>query len=92
MSDLQLITWNDFGEGTMIEPTLEFGYKFLGEIQSFAGVSYGTSALEGIYDYYNLKKEYKGDAAAQEKLLQAFYYYISMQEDKARQIINELKK
>jgi hypothetical protein len=26
---IQLITWNDYGEGTMIEPTHEFGYSFL---------------------------------------------------------------
>lgn len=31
---VQLVTWNDYGEGTMIEPTHEFGYKFLEVIQS----------------------------------------------------------
>ncbi len=30
---IQLVTWNDYGEGTMIEPTKEFGYKFLEVIQ-----------------------------------------------------------
>ncbi|MEL6795432.1 MAG: hypothetical protein AAFO89_01275 [Planctomycetota bacterium] len=30
---VQLVTWNDFGEGTMIEPTFEFGYTFLEVIQ-----------------------------------------------------------
>lgn len=30
---VQLITWNDYGEGTMIEPTHEFGYTFLEIIQ-----------------------------------------------------------
>ena len=30
---IQIATWNDFGEGTMIEPTLEFGYQFLSSIQ-----------------------------------------------------------
>lgn len=30
---IQLVTWNDYGEGTMIEPTHEFGYKFLEVIQ-----------------------------------------------------------
>ncbi len=30
---IQLVTWNDYGEGTMIEPTHEFGYKFLEIIQ-----------------------------------------------------------
>ena len=30
---IQLVTWNDYGEGTMIEPTHEFGYMFLEIIQ-----------------------------------------------------------
>jgi hypothetical protein len=30
---VQLVTWNDYGEGTIIEPTHEFGYLFLEIIQ-----------------------------------------------------------
>jgi hypothetical protein len=30
---IQLVTWNDYGEGTMIEPTHQFGYRFLEIIQ-----------------------------------------------------------
>ena len=30
---VQIATWNDFGEGTMIEPTVEFGYRDLQLIQ-----------------------------------------------------------
>jgi hypothetical protein len=32
-SVVQLVTWNDYGEGTMIEPTHEFGYRFLEIVQ-----------------------------------------------------------
>lgn len=88
---LQLITWNDFGEGTMIEPTQEFGYKFLNEIQTFAGVSYNSTVLENILDYYNLRQKYKGVMKPEKQLQQAFYYLISLQTDKAKQIIDELK-
>ena len=31
---VQLVTWNDYGEGTMIEPTHQFGYTFLEAIQA----------------------------------------------------------
>lgn len=31
---VQLVTWNDYGEGTMIEPTHEFGYRFLEIVQA----------------------------------------------------------
>jgi len=30
---VQVVTWNDFGEGTMVEPTAEYGYRDLGIIQ-----------------------------------------------------------
>jgi len=30
---VQLVTWNDYGEGTMIEPTHEFGHAFLEIVQ-----------------------------------------------------------
>jgi hypothetical protein len=30
---VQLITWNDYGEGTIIEPTVEFGYLYLEMLQ-----------------------------------------------------------
>lgn len=88
---LQLITWNDFGEGTMIEPTREFGYKFLNEIQSFSGVSYNSSVLENILEYYNLRQEYKNKSKIEKELLQAFYYYISLQTDKAKEVTDAIK-
>lgn len=88
---LQLITWNDFGEGTMIEPTREFGYKFLNELQFFSGVTYKTSVLEDVYNYYALRLSQKGKADKQKKLDQAFYYFVSLQNDKAKALLNEVK-
>ncbi|HLK16998.1 MAG TPA: glycoside hydrolase family 71/99-like protein [Fimbriimonadaceae bacterium] len=32
---IQLITWNDYGEGTVIEPSVEFGFKALEQTQAF---------------------------------------------------------
>lgn len=31
---VQLVTWNDYGEGTMIEPTEEYGYRYLEIVQA----------------------------------------------------------
>jgi hypothetical protein len=31
---VQLVTWNDYGEGTTIEPTIEYGYQYLEMIQA----------------------------------------------------------
>lgn len=88
---LQLITWNDFGEGTMIEPTVEFGYTFIEKIKTFAGVKNTESVFPEISKMYNLRVQKKGNADTQKKLDQAFNYFVSMQPAKAKQLINEIK-
>jgi hypothetical protein len=91
MDYLQLITWNDFGEGTMIEPTDEFGFSLLEGVQSFSEVNYNVNELEHIYDLFNLRKEYKQNNDAQLYLDQAFFYFVSLQQDKAIHIIDSLQ-
>jgi len=71
-SYLQLITWNDYGEGTMIEPTLDFNFTFLQTIQRYTGVSYTVTELQLIYKWYTLRKKYAGNAAVELKLTQAY--------------------
>ncbi len=90
MKYLQLITWNDFGEGTMIEPTQEFGYIFLESIQRFTGVAYNKSHLEAIYSYFNSKKQSGEDGEKKKQLLQAYYYFISLQSEKAMDQLKEI--
>lgn len=92
MDYLQLITWNDFGEGTMIEPTVEFQYRFLESIQDFTGVDYEKSNLEAIYTYYQLKKQFRDKSKEQKQLTQIFYYLISLQEEKAMKLMEEMVK
>jgi hypothetical protein len=91
MNYLQLITWNDFGEGTMIEPTLEFEYKFLTVNQQFAGVNYSEKELKTIKELYDLRKELKGKKEKNKMLDQAFYYLVSLQYDKAEELIRKVK-
>lgn len=87
---LQLITWNDYGEGTMIEPTAEFEFEFLKRIQQWAGVAYDTTELKCIYEQYLLYKDYAGIMDIKNVLDQAFYYYVSLQNDKANHLIDSL--
>ncbi len=42
---VQVATWNDFGEGTCIEPTREYGYRYLEEIQDARRRSHGEPFL-----------------------------------------------
>lgn len=88
---LQLITWNDFGEGTMFEPTVEFGYRYIEKVKAFAGVKSTESVFPEISKMYNLRIEKKSNADVQQKLDQAFNYFVSAQPAKAKQLINEIK-
>lgn len=72
---VQLITWNDFGEGTMIEPTKEYGYSSLESIQKYTGVPYGVNELKIPYKLYQLRKKYKDNSRIQ-KLLDYVYQSI----------------
>ncbi|WP_445730903.1 glycoside hydrolase family 71/99-like protein [Mariniflexile sp.] len=87
---LQLITWNDFGEGTMFEPTKEFGYSYIEKVKTFAGVQNTGNVFSSISSLYNLRKEFSGNATVQKKLDQAFYYFVSLQTHKATAILETL--
>lgn len=88
---LQLVTWNDFGEGTMIEPTVEFQYTYVEKIKTFAGVQNTGNVFSDISKLYNLRKQHKANAIVQAKLDKAFGYFVSMQADKAISILNEIQ-
>lgn len=88
---LQLVTWNDFGEGTQIEPTVEDGYKYLEIVQKFSGVKYDKSVLESIFRHYSLRRKYASDANALKILDNAYRAFVNLEPDKAVSIMNALK-
>ena len=87
---IQLITWNDWGEGTAIEPSLDYGFHQLTIIQEFVGMQPNPSDLELAVKLYQKRKKFKGKELENRKLDQVFYYLISLQLDKARNLLNEL--
>lgn len=87
---VQIITWNDYGEGTIIEPTLEFGYSRLEQLQGFLGVNYSKIELALAIKLYKKRKEHKGKVLENKKLDQVFYYLVSLQIDKAKNLLDEL--
>lgn len=89
---LQLVTWNDFGEGTIIEPTNEFGFDYLEKIRRFAGITDTLSHFENIHQLYLLRREHKGNAAAQRELDRAFYLFVSMQPELAADALQRVKQ
>jgi hypothetical protein len=75
---VHLVTWNDFGEGTVIEPTLDYGYRDLGMVQNFRRqylepeFSYTTNDLTTAYRFYNLRKQFQTNAAISAELNRIF--------------------
>lgn len=84
---VQLSTWNDYGEGTIIEPTTEFGYQYLEIVQQFAGVNYTKSQLELVFRWYKAAKSHKGD----KRVTEAYGYLNALQPEKAEEIIKILE-
>ena len=85
---VQLSTWNDYGEGTIIEPTSEFKYQYLEIVQRFAGVSYTATQFDIIYRWYQVAKAKGGSHADVQK---AYNYLNALQPDKAEEIIKKLE-
>ncbi|EEF60589.1 glycoside hydrolase family 71/99-like protein [Pedosphaera parvula] len=58
---VQIVTWNDFEEGTMIEPTVEYGFRDLGIVQEQrrqyldSSFSFGTNDLSIPFRIYQLR-------------------------------------
>ena len=87
---IQLITWNDWGEGTAIEPSQEYEYQQLEIIQEFLGMSLNPGSLALTVELYQKRKEHKNKLLENKKLDQVFYYLISLQFDKARDLLDEI--
>ncbi len=68
---IQLITWNDWGEGTVIEPSVEFGYRDLKVVQSRQR-SYQPGDLELPLRLYKLRKK-GSDSKALDKISQDLF-------------------
>ena len=80
---VQLVTWNDFGEGTVIEPTQEYGYRDLGIIQDLrrqyldTNFPYHTNDLALATRLYNLRRTYAANAVVSSQLDRIFTNIIS---------------
>jgi hypothetical protein len=80
---VQVVTWNDFGEGTVVEPTLDFGYRDLGIIQDFrrqyldGNFAFHTNDLTLALRLYNLRRQYAGNAILSAELDRVFTNAIS---------------
>jgi len=93
----QIVTWNDFGEGTAVEPTKEYGYRDLGLIQEFrrqhlnSNFSYRTNDLTLALRFYNLRCQSATNAALALALDRVFTNIVSGQEENASFQLDKLE-
>ena len=62
---LQIATWNDYGEGTMIEPTNQFQYQSLTTLQQAVGTIYNDAELKIVKLLYDQRKQFGASKQAQ---------------------------
>jgi hypothetical protein len=80
---VQVVTWNDFGEGTIVEPTKQFGYRDLGIIQEFRrqylapGFAHQTNDLALATRFYGLRRQHAANPNISAELDRVFTNVIS---------------
>ena len=95
---VQVVTWNDFGEGSMVEPTQEYGYRDLGIIQDFrrqyleSGFSRNTNDLTMALRFYKLRRQYSTNIVVSAELDRIFTNIVSGKLDVANLQLNQLTK
>ena len=93
----QIVTWNDFGEGTMIEPTKEYGFRDLHLIHDLRQQESEqehhsfTNDLSTVIQFYNLRRDLGTNAGASLILDQAFKKLVSGQQESACNQMAELQ-
>ncbi|KAH0814702.1 hypothetical protein GEV33_008094 [Tenebrio molitor] len=70
---IQICTWNDYGEGTIIEPTLEFGTQFLDIIQAATGTQYTHADFDEVTEIFLLRKQHANNATMLGHLAQRYH-------------------
>jgi hypothetical protein len=91
---IQLITWNDYGEGTIIEPTIEFGNRYLEMVQearqaiSGDNFTFTPEDLSLPYELYQLRQQYASDADVLAELGKASSAILAGDPQAAAEIMN----
>ncbi len=89
---IQLLTWNDFGEGTMLEPTQEFGFAYLRKLQLYSGVSYTEEELNLPYNLYMIKKKYYRNTRLNNVLDGVYRFIYELELKKAALLLKKIEE
>ncbi len=94
---VQIVTWNDFSEGTVVEPTVEYGTRDLGIIQDCRRIylepsfPYGTNDLTLASELYALRRMAATNAALTPKLDAVFASIVQTNVSQARRQLTEIR-
>jgi hypothetical protein len=91
---LQLVTWNDYGEGTMIEPTTQFQYSFLTDLQQQLSVqsSLSVADLQAVTKLYTARVANtltSPNPTNLSELDQIYYDIVSLKMDSAKALLQK---
>jgi hypothetical protein len=90
---IQILTWNDWNEGTEIEPSVDFGYTYLQATQAQAarltGRQMPASALEIPAQLLSLRRSY--GAEANEPVDQVYRLFFAGQFQEAQALLDEIE-
>ncbi len=89
---IQLVTWNDFGEGTMLEPTDEYGFLNVQLLQEYTGVSYVPEDLQTALDLYNARKQFANNASVQYYLDRSYSHIKKSNLHRARLLLRAVNR
>lgn len=95
---VQIVAWNDFGEGSMVEPTEEYGYRDLSVIQDYRrqfvdpGFNGQSNDLTLPLQLYQLRREISGRASDAAGLDEIFTNLAAGRLAAARSQIRELSQ
>jgi hypothetical protein len=93
----QIVTWNDYGEGTVVEPTVENGYRDLGIVQELRrqhldpSFGCGTNDLALPLRLFNLRRKHAANPAVSARLDGVFLNIRTNDLVTARNILTQLE-
>lgn len=94
---IQLVTWNDYGEGTNIEPANEYRYRYLEMVQTLKredidpNFPYQEEDLGIPFQIYQLRKQYPDQPQTNKQLDDAVLAVLAGKPEVAHSILAEIR-
>ena len=88
---VQIATWNNYNEGTMIEPTLEEGIVLLEKVIDYTGAPYDSTDLNRCLEWYEATLAAE-DEVDQKICRQIYYELISLDTQRADELFDLLEE